>query len=204
MNFSNIPKNKEHRSAVNTGNSTDATGKGSFVDNRPEAIMQRKIIGMRTPVVQRQGVFAPAITINNVAPVDIKELEYGVGKAVGFSGISSCIGVIGDQGNGNLVGVHIPMIDSNGVHVNTVDANALGAAVRAVMGCDATYIVGEKMTWLSSGAAAQYNAIYAAVGGTQFPEGSGSYRGFLDVNGDTGASQVLLYHNGKQIWPMAD
>ena len=184
-----------------------------FVDNRPEGIMQMQMHKLaensrsdatqrkhEKGVVQRVGVYAPTVTIDRVGPTGIAELESGSGKAINFTGISSCLGVIGKNGD-TLVGVHLPLYDKNGVSVATSNAANLGTAVGNLMaGCDSIYIVGEKMVWLSSGARAHYDAVRNAVGGVEFPMGSGQYAAFLD-DGD-GRDQILLYHNGTQIWPM--
>ena len=188
-----------------------------FVDNRPEAFSQSRLhktvenyqqnsaqmkYERNSPqdVIQRVGNYSPNITINAVSPTSIAELEYGVGKAIKFTGISSCIGVIGKRGS-VLVAVHLPLVDNSGTSVSSVGATQLGNAVGNIMaGCDSVYIVGEKPVWLGSGAKMQYNKVKSVVGGTEFPMGSGSYAAFLD-NGD-GRNQILLYFNGEQIWPM--
>ncbi len=164
------------------------------------SITQKKMTENRIGnVIQLGGTYGGSTLFEKGNPNEIKELEYGEGAKIGFSGISSCLAFIGLKGT-ELIGVHIPINDSNGDSVTTLTNGRLAEAVKKILsGCTKIMLVGAKMTWEKS-ATDKWNELSPLGFGLYWYDGE--YTAAVDPNGIDDDEKMLIYHNGKQINPI--
>lgn len=127
--------------------------------------------------------------------LQIAEFERGQGANVGFTAISSCLGIFHRNG-GSIRAVHLPFMDAGGQLVSAVAGPTLVAAATGAVGNGGTYyFVGERDVWLGSGANAQFAALNAVFGGGHSRFGSGNYSASIDP----GTDETVIRLEGNEV-----
>jgi hypothetical protein len=114
-------------------------------------------------------------------PMAIAECQWALASAVKFTTFTSCIGVIGQIGQQNILGIHLVAVDSGGNAFDLGDVPQV-QAVCTNAGVGSTWIIGGVAYWENSLAAA-YNALVTALNPTIYSWGDGQYGAEIDANG---------------------
>jgi hypothetical protein len=114
-------------------------------------------------VIQRRGTYKP-IDIRQAVDVNaIEEQEYGSGTTVKLTSITSCVGFLARAGT-QVYGLHLGMLDANGVNVSTINLNELVEAIQVIWpATDAVYQVGMADNWQRKVLQPVYNIVLNAA-----------------------------------------
>ncbi|MEO7178588.1 MAG: hypothetical protein ABIW83_07075, partial [Allosphingosinicella sp.] len=106
----------------------------------------------------------PYHLIQAANPAFIEESQYGIAAQVTFSPINSCILIAASVGNGNVVGIHLVMIQSD-TWFTPADVNVVTGTLAALSAVPGTTIVfGQTFLWAATQPVqAGYGALIAAL-----------------------------------------
>ncbi len=144
-----------------------------------------------TPVKQRSVIQKngdPQLSLTRVAdPKQIAEFQIASGPEIAFTGISSCIALIGKSGD-QLIGAHIGLFMRD-TYIPSIGVKSILNALSDLKGCNEVYLVGEISFWPLE----VTTEIESTFSTQSIDKGSGNYSAKIV------AGKILIQHNGKQI-----
>ena len=123
------------------------SGRKLIAHELTHVVQQSDGLSLGTELVQRMGSWDPDDPfIKQTGPDNIGEIEWGRGTEITFTGVSSCLVLIGQTEN-DLIGVHLSLMDRTR-YVDGVDVNLFKGLVMSILAeCSKTYLVGETTAW---------------------------------------------------------
>ncbi|MFC1959033.1 DUF4157 domain-containing protein [Chloroflexota bacterium] len=111
-------------------------------------VQQSDGLSLGTELVQRMGSWDPDDPcIEKTDPGNIGEIQWGRGTEIKFTGVSSCLVLIG-QTEKDLIGVHLSLTDDKSKYVYGVNLDLFKLLLESILAeCSKIYLVGETTAW---------------------------------------------------------